>query len=284
MHRSIILTFASFALLLTACSDYSSGGGITPPVAQGQQINPVVGGSPGAGMHPGASAQPTATPSAPPGDQATYAVADAQNGIRCPDVNGFSCILHVNVPAATPTPRAGTHFAMPSPTPTASPTPSGSPQPTPTATPTPSISLHLEAQPRDVPAMVNPSDKSVSTTALIALRATTSQDVPLHGSSSVDFILPQGQIGGRGFAVQLFRETPTRHNRPTDTYVGSYSSSTTNGTTLHFEITPPQVVTMKRGETWLLVLYASELPSATASPSAAASRTPSTAPSPSTSP
>lgn len=281
MRRTIFIVTIATSIALAACSgDYSSGGneGITPPVQPGAQ-NVGLAASPGA--HPTGT---TPTPSAPPGDTATYSLADAANGVRCPEVDGYSCILHLNVPAPTPTPK-GRATPSPTPTPTPTPSPSSSGSPTPSPSPTPAVTLALEATPRDVPAMVNPPSTAVSTTALIALRASVSEDTAFHGSASVDFILPSGQMGGRAFAVQLFHETVERRNRHNDTFVGSYSRSTVNGTTLSFAIAPPQV-TVKQGETWLLVLYASDMPSASASPSPAASpsATPSTAPSPTTSP
>ncbi len=273
MHRTILIILAAAALLLSACSDMGSGmssgsgGGITPPV----QAN--AAGSPG-GMHASASpGQPTATPSAPPGDTATYSLADASNGIRCPDVNGYSCIVHLNVPVPTASPGKGA--ATPSPSPTPSPSVSSSPAPSPT--PTPSLTLHLEEQTKDAPAMVNPDTKAVATEALIALRVTANADVTLSGKTSVDFILPQGQMGGRSFALQLFHETNGRHGRHSDTFIGSYSKATATDTTLHYEVTPPQVTT-KRGETWLLVLYANEQPSATVSPTTSPTPTASASP------
>lgn len=284
MHRLIVLTLASAALALAACSDYGSGGeSITPPVQPGAQ-NP--------GLASSSAARPTGatpTPSAPPGNTATYALADAPNGLRCPQVDGYSCILHLNVPASTPAPQPRPHGARvtPSPTPTATPTPtpspasSGSPKPTPSPSATPAVTLQLEANPHDVPAMANPSAHAVVTTALIALRASVNQDTSLHGGASIAFILPDGQLGGRSFALQLFQETTQRHNRHSDAFIGSYSKSTIDGTTLNFAIAPPQF-TIKQGETWLLVLYASDIPSASASPQASAS--PSTGPSPTPSP
>lgn len=280
--QRITIILAGLALALAACSgDYGSGtsapGGITPPVQPGANAMPGASGAPAGAGHV------TPTPSAPPGDTATYAFADAVNGVRCPEVNGYSCIIHLNVPVSTPSPKPSASSPMQTPQPLAS--ASSSPAPSPSATP--SITLKLEAQPHDAPAMVSPNTKSVATTALIALRVTTNADVALNGTASADFILPQGQVGGRGFAVQLFHETTARRNRHTDTFVGSYAKSTVSGTTLHFAITPPQV-TSKRGETWLFVLYGDELPSASAppspGPSASTGNFPSASPAPSISP
>jgi len=123
--------------------------------------------------------------------------------------------------------------------------------------------------------MTNPDPKAVATEALLAVRVSVDGDVTLNGAASADFTLPQEQIGGRGFAIQLFSET--HHKKKTsDTYLGSYSQSTLSGTTLHFAFTPP-MVTVKKGETWLFVLYGDERPSVTAAP--APSGAPSTPPS-----
>lgn len=283
MNRVVVPIFALVALALAACSgDYSNGGGssITPPVQQGVQNNAAI--SPVSPRPSGSTGAATATPSPPPGNTATYSFADAANGVRCPEVDGYSCILHLNAPASTPAPAAVHGRPTPSPTPTAtpSPTPSSSGSPAPTPTPTPSVTLQLEAQPKDVPAMQGADAHAVATTPLVALRATASGDISIHGDAAIDFILPTGQIGGRSFAVQLFHETTGRRNRRTDTFLGSYSKSTTDNTTLHFAMSPPQV-TMKKGETWLLVLYASETPSASASPSPSASPSASPSPAPS---
>lgn len=260
VQRTMLVAVIGVSVALCACSNdsgMSSPGGITPPVQQGVQPGAV---SPGAHALPG---QPSATPSAPPGDSVTYAFADASDGLRCPEVDGYSCIIHLNVlPPATspkPTPTATS-------SPSLAPSASASPSPSPAPSSTPAITMALEAEPRDVPSMVNADSKSVSTTALVALRLSTSQNVLLKGTASADFILPQGQIGGREFAVQLFRETSAHRNRHVDRYVGSYAESTVDGDTLHFAISPPHV-TVQPGETWLLVLYANEKPLATQSPS-----------------
>jgi hypothetical protein len=285
MQRIVLLALVASTLALNACSsDMNSGmaapGGMVPPVQQGVQqpggLNPAAGGVAG---RPG---QPSPTPTAPPGNTATYAFSDAGNGIRCPDVDGYSCIIHLNVPVATPSPKPGTHpTATPPPSPSPSASASGSPSPTPSSTP--AITIALQAQPHDAPAMVNPGTKPLSATPLVALRLSTNQDITLKGTASADFILPQGQLGGREFALQLFRETTAHHNRHVDTFLGSYAESTLSNDTLHFAITPPQV-TVRRDETWLLVLYANEKPLTTLSSSPKPSPSPSPSASPTVSP
>ncbi|HEY5258958.1 MAG TPA: hypothetical protein VIJ12_11340 [Candidatus Baltobacteraceae bacterium] len=124
--------------------------------------------------------------------------------------------------------------------------------------------------------MNNPDPSAVATTPLLALRMSVDGDVTLDGAASADFTLPKEQIGGRGFAIQLFAETQGKRHKISDRYLGSYSQSTLDGTTLHFSFTPP-MVTVKKGETWLFVLYGDERPSGSASP-AQGSATPSGSP------
>ena len=131
--------------------------------------------------------------------------------------------------------------------------------------------------------MHDPDPNAVATVALVAVRLTTDSDVLLQGKAEADFTLPQGQIGGRGFAVQLYHES-VKKKKTVDTFFGSYSTSKRKGDTLHFELTMPKLP-VKKGEIWMLVLYGDELPqvspSASASAGASASASASPAPSPS---
>ncbi len=131
--------------------------------------------------------------------------------------------------------------------------------------------------------MTNPDPKAVATTPLLAVRLTVDGDVTLDGSASADFTIPQEQVGGRGFAIQLFQETQGKHHKVNDHYLGSYSQSTLTGNTLHFDFTPP-LVTVKKGETWLFILYGDERPSATGSPAGAGSPPANGSPAPSGAP
>jgi hypothetical protein len=154
--------------------------------------------------------------------------------------------------------------------------------PSPTASPSgPQIAVKLAALPSSEPAMVNPDPKAVSTVPLIALRLTLNQDATLDGHARADFTLPKEQIGGRGFAIQLYAETQKKHNKHDDHFIGSYDKSNLHGTTLTFEFTPPKLQ-VKKGETWLLMLYGDELPSSSSVPSVAPSS--SSSPSASSSP
>lgn len=127
--------------------------------------------------------------------------------------------------------------------------------------------------------MVNPDPKAVATVALITLRLRTDADVTLAGKMNIDYTLPKEQVGGRGFAVQLYHEG-TKKKKTTETFFGSYAKSKLDGTTLHFELDAP-ALQVKKDEVWLLVLYGDEMPSASASPAASsgASGSPSASPS-----
>jgi hypothetical protein len=136
--------------------------------------------------------------------------------------------------------------------------------------------------PKDAPKMVNPDPKAVSTVALVLLRLHTDADVTLAGKITIDYTLPKEQVGGRGFAVQLYHEG-TKKKKVTQTFFGSYSESKLTGSTLHFEINAPALA-VKKDEVWLLVLYGDELPSSSASPAASSSASASPSGSPSAPP
>jgi hypothetical protein len=276
-------------LLVTACQgSFGSGGtaapgGVNPPVNPQQQINPET-------PTPVPSPLPSVSPMAK-GAQ-TYAFARAPKGLQCPEDQGFSCVLRFNVVgkvAASPSPSAspGKATATPSPTPSPTPTPvpSGSASPSPTPSPTPSgvqITLTSQALPKDAPKMENPDPKAVATVALMSVALHTNGDAVLQGAAIADFTLPKEQIGGRGFALQLFHQI-VKKKKVSNTFVGSYNKSDIKDkTTLRFQIDMPKVE-VKKDETWLLVLYGDELPSASASPkpSASASASPAASSSPS---
>lgn len=130
--------------------------------------------------------------------------------------------------------------------------------------------------PKDAPKMINPDPKAVATVALMEVRLKTDTDEVLEGKASAEFTLPKEQIGGRGFALQLFHEYEKKKKR-TDDFVGTYSQSKLKDQTLRFELTMPKIQ-VKKDETWLLVLYGDELPSASASPDASASPNASSSP------
>jgi hypothetical protein len=134
------------------------------------------------------------------------------------------------------------------------------------------------ALPKDAPKMNNPDPKAVATVALVALRLHTDADVTIAGDVTANFTLPQSQVGGRGFAVQLYHEDVSKKHKVTDTFFGSYAKSKLVGNSLTFDLNAP-ALQVKKDETWLLVLYGDELPSASTSPSASPSGSPSAAPS-----
>jgi len=129
--------------------------------------------------------------------------------------------------------------------------------------------------------MVKPDTKSAGTVALVALRLTTSADTTIFGGARIAYTLPKAQIPGRGFAVQLFQEVH-RKKKSVDTFIGTYDTSTLKGTTLTFSFVTPKLL-VKKGETWLLVLYGDERPT-TPSPSPSASASASASPAASASP
>lgn len=149
----------------------------------------------------------------------------------------------------------------------------------------------MQALPKDAPSMINPDPKAVATVALVTVRMKTDGDVTLEGHARAVFTLPKEQIGGRGFAVQLFHESIGKKNKRDDRFFGTFNDSKLSGNSLTFEMDLPKLP-VKKDETWMLVLYGDELPtsssspsanpsaSASASPSASASASPSANPSP----
>lgn len=137
--------------------------------------------------------------------------------------------------------------------------------------------------------MVKPDTKSAGTVVLVALRLTTSADTTIFGGARVEYTLPKAQVAGRGFAVQLFQEVHLK-KKSVDTFIGTYDRSTLKKNRLTFSFVTPKLL-VKKGETWLLVLYGDERPTKTspspsaspttgATPSASASQAPSTDASP----
>ncbi len=119
--------------------------------------------------------------------------------------------------------------------------------------------------------MVKPDTKSAGTVVLVALRLTTSADTTIFGGARVEYTLPKAQIAGRGFAVQLFQEVHQK-KKSVDTFIGTYDRSTLKKNELTFSFVTPKLL-VKKGETWLLVLYGDERPTKT-SPSASPSASP----------
>jgi hypothetical protein len=150
------------------------------------------------------------------------------------------------------------------------------------------MTLELAALPSSAPKMSNPDPKAVATIPLLTVRMHADADVTLKGTAVATFTLPKEQIGGRGFALQLYHEQSLRH-KTIDTFFGTYANSKLDGNAITFTLTLPEIP-VKKNEVWLIVLYGDERPSATGSPAPrdderpAASGSPDASASPSASP
>ncbi len=128
--------------------------------------------------------------------------------------------------------------------------------------------------------MVHVPKNALNVIALMMVMITTSADFPLNGLAIAQFTLPQEQISGRGFALQLFLQ---RAQRKTKSYapVLSLNKSSLQKSTLIFGFRPPKL-TVGKGNTYVLVLYGTDV---SQTPSGLApSAPPSASPSPSSSP
>ena len=273
------VTRGAIALALLAALAACSGN-----FSSGQQGNPLPpGGVGGATPMSNGTAAPnakngSATPSPGP---ATYPLADAANGFACPETQpDFACQIRFNVPPPTPTPKPSKKKTPP---PTASPSPSPAPTLNPSATPSPAstaptITLMAEALPKESPVMVHVPKDVTKVTTLMTVAITTNADFPLDGLAIASFTLPKDQIPGRGFALQLFLQ---RMQGKAKTYapVISLDKSSLQKNMLIFGFTAPKF-TVAKNNTYVLVLYGTGIPSASASPAP----TSSASPSPTTSP
>ncbi len=106
-------------------------------------------------------------------------------------------------------------------------------------------------------------------TALMTVAISTSADFPLNGLAIASFTLPKDQIPGRGFALQLFLQ---RMQGKTKAYapVISLDKSSLQKNTLIFGFTPPKF-TVAKNNTYVLVLYATDIAGASAAPSSTGS-------------
>lgn len=139
--------------------------------------------------------------------------------------------------------------------------------------------LNAVALPKAAPAMVHVPKNALNVVALMMVTITTTTDFPLNGLAIAQFTLPKEQIGGRGFALQLFLQ---RTQGKTKSYapVVSLDKSSLETDTLIFGFMPPKI-TVSKGNTYVLVLYGTDI-SASSAPSAGPSSSPS--PNPSSSP
>jgi hypothetical protein len=275
------------ALALAACSgNFGTGTGMPeqngmPPVgassiAPNGQTGPqsaqngALGGTPG--------------PAASPG---TYPITGAQSGFACPPMSdGYACTLAFNLPQPTPSPSPGRKHTSasatpsPSPTPTPSPASSGSPGPSasPSSSPTPetTVTLKAEAQPKDAPKMMHVPQDTLDVVPLEMVTLTTNGNFTLDGWATASFTLPQSQISGRGFAVQLFQASSHRKNT-SYTPIWTFDKSSIQAQTLTFSFQPPKIKIAK-GDSYVLVLYGNDMSKVTPVPSSAASGGASAAP------
>ncbi len=133
--------------------------------------------------------------------------------------------------------------------------------------------------------MHDPNPKSVGTIPLVVLRVQTDHDEMITGGAAIIFTIPKEQLGGRGFALQLFEESPVK-KKFVDHFIAAYNQSTvTKNGKLAFKFTVPPL-SVKANERWLIVLYGDDKPATPApstAPSASASSSASPLPTPSAS-
>ncbi len=263
-------------LALAACSGNfgtgtsSPGGSMIPPGAPGEN-QPLSLPSDAGSASPGASAASVAAPLG--GDTAQLALSDAASGLQCPDVNGYTCLLRLNAPDATPAPSSSpkgktqsTPSPSPSPTPTATPAPSPLPSgelasPLPSATPTgPTMTLKVAVHPKGAPPMYRPPAGALGTTALMDVTLSPSEKFVLNGNVIAAFSLPKEELAQRGFALQIFQVQTHKKKSSTLHPLYSFNKSSRDGSTLTFEFKPPKL-TVPKDSTYLLVLYGDDHPS-----------------------
>jgi len=303
--------FAALALVLASCqgAGLDSGmSGMEPPVSQpGSMTGGLNGGGFNGGMNgqmagpnvgtngqeqlanPGATLAPNA---------AQYPIGQGPSGMKCPLVQqmgqAFTCTVAFNIPAPSPSPSGGAK-GTPAPTPTASPTPTPQPSassdddsddsddtPTPSAAPYGTLTLLMEPLPKDMPAMTLPNPMFSRITPLVAVRMQSNMDFVLNGQASVLYQLPDSQIAGRVFSLQLYNESIVRGKRA-DQLIATYGKWTSpQSNEVQFLFTTPKV-TVRHTQIWLLALYGAQLPpgsTPTPSPTPSATASPTASPSP----
>ncbi len=261
--------FVLGAFALASCSGNFASGPSQPntiPLAG-------VSASPGLASSAVASAAPTAS-----SDTAVVSVAESQSGLRCPTISGFTCVLRFNVPETpvpSPSPSGKQKKPTPSPTPAPTATPAGSGAPSPSPLPSgETVTLKLAILPKDAPPLEHVAKDATPVTPLELLTMTPSANFTMEGNVIARFTLPHEQVGGRGFALQIFERT---EHKKKFRYRGLYSfnKSSLQGDSLDFSFKAPKI-TVPKGMTFALVLYGGDLPAA-AQPSSGA--TPSVKPS-----
>ncbi len=300
MRLDVRVAFAAIALGLAACqgggldSGMGGGGMMGPPV---QQPGPIgTGGIAGPQMNSSGQVELTQPGATLSPNEVQFAVGTAPSGVKCPSMlhqpqqfQQFSCTVAFNIPPPTPGPSPGAS-SKPTPTPTPTPAPtatassdsddsddsdSTSASPTPPGT----ITLLMEPLPKDMPAMNNPDPRAMRITPMVALRLQSDTSFALNGYASISYTMPQQQVIGRSFAIQLYSESSLSGQR-TDQILATYTKSTvSNNNTIQFSFPMPKL-TVPRGQVWLLALYGMQFPpgmtpSPSASPSSSASASPS---------
>jgi hypothetical protein len=277
MKFDVRVAFAAVALVMGACQGgLDSGGGgmpgmMGPPVSQpgpmgtgGEMQGPAIGANGQAELTvPGSTLAP---------NESQFAVGDGPNGVKCRLVQQFTCTVSFNMPTPAPSSSPG---SKPTPKPTPSPTPSPSPSASsasddsddssdmssPSPTPPGTITMQMEPLPKDVPAMTNPDPRLLRITPMVAIRLQSDTDFSLNGNAAVEYTMPHTQIATRSFAIQLYNESAVRGKRA-DQYLATYTKANVGDTTVDFTFATPRV-TVKRGQIWLLALYAFQYPPGT---------------------
>lgn len=298
MRLDARIVFVSLAFALAACSgDFGTGTGMPqsnpiPPMGQG---TPVPGGMGPNGL-PQNQSQYTPEPStsAQPGG-ASFPMSEASTtGFTCPQTSAnFACMLKFNLPPPTPAPSPNAKGQKPTPTPSPTPTPTPTPDqsddnapdtPTPSPSPTPvSVLLRAEANPKDAPQMMHLPENTLDVVPLMMVSVTPGGDFKLAGYAQAQFTIPKEETSGRGFALQLFQEVES-HKKTTYNPLWTLNKSVLQDSTLTFTFNMKPGLTIPKGSTYALVLYADDLAKASPSPHASSSASPSPSPSPSTSP
>lgn len=264
---SAVFVLGAFAL--ASCSGNFASGPSQPNTIPLGGISP----SPGLASSAIASAGPTAS-----SDTAVVSAADSQSGLRCPTISGFTCLLRFNVPetpSPSPPPSGKLKKPTPSPTPAPAASPAGSGAPSPSPLPSgDTVRLKLAAMPKDAPPLEHLAKDAVPVTPLELITMTPSANFTIEGNVIARFTLPHEQVGGRGFALQIFERT---EHKKKIRYRGIYSfnKSSLQGDSLDFSFRAPKI-TVPKGMTFALVLYGGDLPAP--SPQSSSSAKPSVKP------
>lgn len=262
MKNRACLLLAATTLALASCSGNFAAGPSQPNTI------PAPGGSASPALLSGAVA--SAAPS-PGSDTVVVSAADSESGLHCPTISGFTCTLRFNVietPSPSPSPPAPRKKSMtappPTPAPTASPSSPSSPSPEPTGD---TVTLKLAVLPKDAPPLEHAAKDAIAVTPLELVTMTPSASFTIEGNVIAQFSLPHEQIGGRGFALQLFLRT--EHKKKVQyRAIYSFNKSSLHGDSLDFSFKSPKITVPKK-TTFALVLYGGDRP-ATAAPPASA--------------